>query len=216
MKVIEELLDLLLPTRCALCSTLGSPICTDCARNVDFQPRVVTRGDLVGRAVTSFGAREQLLIHAFKENGQTSLAGFLTQPLTGPLHQIIGTSNAHLLVPVPSSIENYKKRGFKPTKILSKRVAKAFGQGCESVDCLSFTRKVQDQAQLDSESRKANLVGSMSADSRVEGRQILLFDDVVTTGSTILEAARAATLAGAKVVGFLAFAETILKTPSKY
>jgi predicted amidophosphoribosyltransferase len=56
----------------------------------------------------------------------------------------------------------------------------------------------------------------MLADSRVFGRQVILFDDVVTTGSTILEAGRAVELAGGTVIGFLAFAETILKTPSKF
>ncbi len=55
----------------------------------------------------------------------------------------------------------------------------------------------------------------MVSDSRVLGRQVILFDDIVTTGSTMLESARAVTMAGGKVIGFLAFAETILKTRSK-
>jgi predicted amidophosphoribosyltransferase len=83
------------------------------------------------------------------------------------------------------------------------------------VDSLRFRRSVADQASLRSESRKANLAGSMSADSRVSGRRVLLFDDVITTGSTILEADRAVTEAGGIVLGFLGFAETILKTASK-
>jgi predicted amidophosphoribosyltransferase len=74
---------------------------------------------------------------------------------------------------------------------------------------------VEDQARLDSDARRKNLVESMLADSRVAGRHIVLFDDVVTTGSTILEAGRAVASAGGILVGFLAFAETILKTPSK-
>jgi predicted amidophosphoribosyltransferase len=55
----------------------------------------------------------------------------------------------------------------------------------------------------------------MAADSRVAGRYVILFDDVVTTGSTLLEAGRAVASAGGILVGFLAFAETILKTPPK-
>jgi predicted amidophosphoribosyltransferase len=55
----------------------------------------------------------------------------------------------------------------------------------------------------------------MLSDSRVAGRQVIIFDDVVTTGATILEASRAVTAAGGNVIGFLAFAETILKTASK-
>jgi ComF family protein len=165
--------------------------------------------------VADFGANEQLVIHAFKENGQTSLAGFLANPLAGPLRQITNASSYHLLVPVPSSRENYKKRGFMPTNVLAKRVSRAFGQGCAVANALSFRRKVEDQSRLDSNSRRKNLEGSMLADARVSGRQVVLFDDVVTTGSTMLEAGRAVTLAGGNVIGFLAFAETILKTYSK-
>jgi predicted amidophosphoribosyltransferase len=44
---------------------------------------------------------------------------------------------------------------------------------------------------------------------------VILFDDVITTGSTILEANRAVAEAGGMVLGFLGFAETILKTASK-
>jgi predicted amidophosphoribosyltransferase len=83
-------------------------------------------------------------------------------------------------------------------------------------DSLIFKRKVEDQSRLDSNARRKNLEGSMLADSRVFGRQVILFDDVVTTGSTILEAGRAVELAGGTVIGFLAFAETILKTHSKF
>ena len=169
----------------------------------------------MGSAVASFGAKEQLVLHAFKENGQTSLLGFLANPLALILKEMAEDSDSPLLVPVPSSRENYKKRGFMPTKLLAKRVCSASGHAGQLSDSLSFRRTVVDQSRLDSESRRQNLAGAMAADSRVSGRQIILLDDVVTTGSTILEAARSVTAAGGSVIGFLAFAETILKTRSK-
>ena len=215
MKAIDELLDLLLPTRCALCSALGSAICDECAGKFEFQPRALTRGDLSGWVVTSFGLPEQQVIHAFKENGQTSLVRFLAHPMAMALRVLAVGVDSALLVPVPSSVENYKKRGFKPTKLLAKRVCRLGGQGFLVADALSFRRKVQDQAHLDSDSRRKNLSESMAADSRVAGRYVILFDDVVTTGSTLLEAGRAVASAGGILVGFLAFAETILKTPPK-
>ena len=215
MKAIEELLDLLLPTRCALCATLGSPICSECTAAFELAPREVSREHLHGWVATSFGVKEQKVLHAFKENGQTSLAGFIAAPVA-PL--LAGWSNhvePPILVPVPSSRENYKKRGFMPTHLLAKRICNTSGRGDSTVDSLRFRRVVADQASLGSESRRANLAGSMAADSRVSGRRVVLFDDVITTGSTILEADRAVTQAGGIVLGFLGFAETILKTASK-
>jgi ComF family protein len=215
VKAIDELLDLLLPTRCALCSALGSAICDECAGKFEFRSQPLTRGGLSGLVVTSFGPLEQRVIHAFKENGQTSLVGFLANPLANSLRVFAEGLEGALLVPVPSSLENYKKRGFRPTKVLAKRVCRLSGDVCLVSDSLSFRRKVEDQAHLDSDSRRKNLSGSMAADSRVAGRPVILFDDVVTTGSTILEAGRAVASAGGILVGFLAFAETILKTPPK-
>lgn len=215
MNAIDELLDLLLPTKCALCPRLGSPICSQCRENFQAVESSVSRGQLNGLVVASFAADSQSILHAFKENGQTALAGFLADTMVSSLLRLAESGHSPLLVPVPSSAANYKKRGFKPTRVLAKRLCRESGQACALTDSLSFKRIVADQAQLDAEARKANLADSMVADSRVAGREVILFDDVVTTGSTLIEAARAVTLAGGKVIGFLAFAETILKTKSK-
>lgn len=215
MKVIDELLDLLLPTRCALCDSLGSAMCSRCAVDFQFAPAVVVRDGLIGVVAANYGAKEQKVLHAFKENGQTSLAAFLAEPLAKILSPWVTSVESPMLVPVPSSRENYKKRGFTPTKLLGQRVCRESPQKCVLVDALRFQRKVVDQAHLDSEARRGNLSGSMLANSRVAGRQVIIFDDVVTTGSTILEASRAVTAAGGNVIGFLAFAETILKSASK-
>ena len=215
MKVIDELLDLLLPTRCALCDSLGDAMCSRCAAEFQFASTVVVRDGLIGVVAAKYGAKEQKVLHAFKENGQTSLAAFIAEPLAEILSPLAVLVESPVLVPVPSSRENYKKRGFTPTRLLGKRVCRDSSQSCVLVDALRFQRKVVDQAHLDSEARRGNLSGAMLSDSRVAGRQVIIFDDVVTTGSTILEASRAVTAAGGNVIGFLAFAETILKSASK-
>lgn len=215
MRVIEELLDLLLPTRCALCDTLGYSMCNRCAADFQFASAVAVRDGLTGFVAAKYGAKEQKVLHAFKEKGQTSLAAFIAEPLAAILSPWGVSVESPILVPVPSSRENYKKRGFTPTALLGKRVCRESSQASVFVDALRFQRKVVDQAHLDSEARHANLSGSMLSDTRVAGRQVIIFDDVVTTGATILEASRAVTAAGGNVIGFLAFAETILKTGSK-
>lgn len=193
---------------------LGSAICRNCLDELVLEERAVKRDCLTGVVASSYGTKEQKLLHEFKESGQTSIARFLAEPLAVILARMASGFSLPLLVPVPSSNENYKKRGFKPTNLLAKGVSKA-SQTCAVSDSLSFRRTVVDQARLSSESRRENLAGSMVAEPRLSGRNVILFDDVVTTGSTILEAARAVTEAGGNVVGFLGFAETILKTPSK-
>lgn len=190
-------------------------MCSRCAADFQFVSAVVVREALIGVVAAKYDSKEQKLLHAFKENGQTSLAAFLAEPLAEILSPWATSAESPILVPVPSSRDNYKRRGFTPTKLLGKRVCKESSQACVLVDALRFQRKVVDQTHLDAAARHGNLSGSMLSDSRVAGRQVIIFDDVVTTGATILEASRAVTAAGGNVVGFLAFAETILKSASK-
>jgi predicted amidophosphoribosyltransferase len=78
-------------------------------------------------------------------------------------------------------------------------------------------RKVEtkDQASLGQQDRHQNLIGAMVASNKARGKRVMLVDDIVTTGSSLLESARALTEGGAEVIGFLTFAETILRKNAK-
>jgi len=73
---------------------------------------------------------------------------------------------------------------------------------------LTLIRSVADQAALGATARRRNLAGSMEASPRLAGRAVLLVDDVLTTGSTLEEAARAVGRAGGRVVGAACLART--------
>lgn len=116
------------------------------------------------------------------------------------------------MVPMPSRPENFLKRGFVPAKLLAKKLNASAGRPAQVVDCLRFNRQVSDQSSLDVQARARNLAGSISASAAPAGRDVILLDDIVTSGATILEAARAIAEVGSTVIGFLAFSETILKS----
>ena len=78
-----------------------------------------------------------------------------------------------------------------------------------SAHALVFARKIADQALLSREQREVNLAGSMLA--KPLSGPVVLIDDVVTTGASLREAARAMAAAGNQVAGFITIAETILK-----
>ncbi len=216
MNPFEELLNPLLPTPCCGCKRLGAVLCQGCHDGLVGTPRKVVRGNLAGWAFCDFGDQVSKVLNAFKEDGQTSVAATLAAKMAPLLENYalleIETTEV-VLVAVPSRASSFVKRGFVPAQVLAKQVAKQ--SGLRSVAALKFFRPVDDQAGLGVSERRTNLVESMRAKFSLRGYRILIIDDIVTTGATILEARRALENAGAQVIGFLAFAETMLKTPTR-
>jgi predicted amidophosphoribosyltransferase len=177
---------------------------------------LVVRENLAGWAFCDFGDQVSTILNAFKEDGQTRVAAILASKMAPLLanYQLpeLGAT-AVVLVSVPSRASSFVKRGFVPAQVLAKQLAKQ--SGLRSVAALKFFRPVDDQAGLGVSERRTNLVESMHAKFSLRGYRVLIIDDIVTTGSTILEARRALEKAGAQVIGFLAFAETMLKTPTR-
>jgi predicted amidophosphoribosyltransferase len=81
------------------------------------------------------------------------------------------------------------------------------------VPALRHVRRVRDQSELGAPARRANLAGALavrrSAVGSVAGRPVVVVDDIVTTGATVTEAARALTSAGARVVGICCLSVTL-------
>ena len=215
MSVLDDLLDLLLPAKCALCGQQPSPLCVSCLAKLNWQARPADRNHLAGFVVSDYEENERLLVKAFKENGQTALARYFAEPLANALTELLGSYPNAVLVPVPSVRENSIKRGYSPAQVLAKRINRAAGRQSRVVESLKFVRQISDQTQLDARARRQNLASSMVVKSTTSDCEVIIVDDVVTTGATLLEAARALEFAGARVVGFLAFSETILKTQTK-
>jgi predicted amidophosphoribosyltransferase len=93
--------------------------------------------------------------------------------------------------------KNYRKRGFDPAKSLAKRALIIAGINIPIIT-LSNVRSRMDQRGLGRQERAKNVAGSMRL-TVVHSGKVALFDDVVTTGSTLLELARACEAAGVKV-----------------
>ena len=147
----------------------------------------------------------------FKEKGGFAIANLLIDHLlVESVQKVLLSTEAEVIVAVPSSAKSFAKRGFVPAQVIANRLAKNLRLRTAS-KALLLTRSASDQAGLDQESRATNLVGAMAASASIKGKRVLLVDDIVTTGSSLIEAARAITAAGAQVVGFATLAETILK-----
>lgn len=130
--------------------------------------------------------------------GLAECLGELWVLATGPR---LGQLGAHVVVPVPLHWRRYWTRGFNQSEVLGRALAHGLGLPFRKT-CLRRIRHTPQQTQQSRSGRMDNVRGAFQArpDSRLQGKTILLIDDVLTTGSTCSEAARALRKAGAKRV----------------
>lgn len=116
-----------------------------------------------------------------------------------------------LLVPVPSARAAVRRRGDDPALRLARAAANAVARHGVPARCLpvlAHRRRVADQAGLTAADRLANLRGALAARRDLPNARLIVVDDVVTTGATLAEAARALRLAGAEVLAAAVVAAT--------
>jgi len=107
-----------------------------------------------------------------------------------------------LLVPVPISAGRLRERGFNQTELICKKIFELDrGQNFQLTLALKKIRETCAQTTLERKERLENLMGAFVADSLlVHDRNIVVVDDVATTGATFAEAKRALGAAGAKKI----------------
>ncbi len=237
MPLLSSFIDALFGTRCVLCRRLGPTCCNQCWVDLSFDPRRVARpapdgSTLQGVAAIDFGPRVGALVHAFKESGLSVLAERFASAMAPLMFDFcaemgISGQGTCFLVPVPSRVSSIQTRGFSPaaeiagalTNLLEPRWGRRkFETPVRFAIARQWVWRAKesaDQAGLDLRDRKQNLVDTMSASSSASNKRIILVDDIVTTGASLFETARALRSVGAEIVGFITFAETILKKMPK-
>ena len=197
-----SLIDLIFPSRCAICDSSGKNLCDGCLKSICIEPLEFNLSGVEVFALTNYSEETSKLLVALKEKGQSSLV-FEIAALLDPILDKIPTSESTVfLVPAPSRPANFAKRGFTPMLLLAQAISNRIPR-LKVLNALSFSRDVKDQVGLSANERIANLAMSMRLNQKVAGKICYLLDDVVTTGATALEAARVLRIGGATVPGVL-------------
>ena len=102
---------------------------------------------------------------------------------------------SRLVAPIPLHRSRLRERGFDQAALLARAAARRFGLPC--ADLLVRTRPTKAQVGLDRTRREANVRGAFRARVAAPGARVCLVDDVLTTGATAADAARALLAAGA-------------------
>ncbi len=216
-------MDLLYPPKCALCGELGTEaICAACGAELDAASQKAGRlpdGLSGAAALYPYSSPAGRAVRRLKFDRVTSLGAPMSARMRdGAIER--GLSVVDLIVPVPIHWTRRCRRGFNQSELLVEAFGRsvppsAVGSRPAPVVCLRALRRIRatrPQVGLDREQRIRNLSGAFRADSCVSGKRVLLVDDVLTTGHTAEECARALREAGAADVVGLFFAGDVDST----
>ena len=209
------MLDLVLPLECGGCGAPGTRWCDTCAaalRVADDQPHLVTLRADPGVPVFALGRyagtrREAIL--ALKEHGRTDLVPPLARALALGVHRLLSWGVVDLpltVVPAPTRGSAARRRGGDPVAKVA-TIATQHHPAVTVVPALRMKALVRDSVGLDSGNRERNVAGRVVLRARPpRNTDVLLVDDIVTTGATAAESVRTLQTSGAHVVGVLTLA----------
>jgi len=222
--VLAALLDLLFPPHCPACGESSqpgadSPFCAVCHEALLPVPPGCRRcgrpgpDDPCGACLASppafdavragglFGGPLADAVHAFKYRSRPALAA----PLAGWLCRRVGVAPGAVVVSVPLARGRRRERGYDQAALLADALAHATGAERRR-GALRRVRETAPQVGRDRTARARNVAGAFAAAAGVADRDVVLVDDVVTTGATADACARALKAAGARTVSVLALA----------
>ena len=206
MTIRAALLDalaLVSPIECAGCGAFDRALCAACL--VLLTPRVTEHaladGTPVWAALEYDGVVRRAIL-SFKESDRTDVAAALARALAVAIDAAFAQTGATTLTSPPPSRTARARRGYDPVALLLRRA------GQRSARVLVPARSGGVQKLLDVESRAANRAGSLRAKGSLAGREFLIIDDVLTSGATLGEVARAIRAAGGEVRGAAVLAFT--------
>ena len=204
---LKGLNQLLFPLRCIGCFTLGSHLCDQCRVEWKSQELESTfrRNNITSLKVYSYclysPVAKRILLSA-KESHIRASDRLLIDAITHTVKRYLRNEWIDALIPIPSRSSNVRKRGREFISEITQASANELGLSTYSI--LNHSRKVRDQSGLDFSERWNNLDGALVLSNRDKlpaSARVLLVDDLVTTGATLIEASRALKYAEIEVIG---------------
>ena len=238
MSLVEALLDLLFPPACISCSShkipdsqimlcqtcreelkpISGPLCSCCgipftaATNTDHLCGLCLTNHYHfdrARAVLHYNPPLTGIISRFKYHGQrTGLKTFRALQLQNS--QLTEIARPELIIPVPLHRKRLQERGFNQALVLARTF---YPEERRLVDFSTMIRQrhTNPQTGLSGKDRRRNLKNAflVTNEEKVQGKRVVLVDDVFTTGTTVSECARVLKRAGASEVNVLTLARVV-------
>lgn len=207
MKILRYISELLFPWKCVFCDSVleNTDICFDCEKNLPY-----TNGDgiyqkfaFVDKCVSPLYYKDKVRqsVHRYKFYGCSAYSARYGAIMADCVENNLDCGGIDVISWIPLSRKRQHSRGYNQSELIAREIAKRTDLPCVAVLEKIKNNKAQSGIR-DLKQRSKNVVGAykLADGAEVKGKCILLVDDVVTTGSTLSEAARMLKKAGAKSV----------------
>ena len=215
--------ELIFPVHCAGCRQPGYVLCPRCQQHLRQPPQRISRREPIGVPLYSFGPYSELrrnIIVAMKEYHNRELRPPIAAVLAAGLEYLAarGEIGGHCtLVPAPTRASSARRRGGDPVMQLCQLAGESTrgrpGIRLEVAPVLEISPRAADQSGLDAVARRRNMARAVRprrpdywAQQLSAGPEVVLVDDVVTTGATLAASVAALHALGAQVRAAVVFA----------
>lgn len=207
------LVDFIYPPRCPCCGAAiasQAGLCTDCWSSLEVPPPVHAQDQSVPvYAASYYNDTSRKLVLAYKHGGRIALSGLLARLIAAQTPDPQFGEDLPLLLPVPLHRWRLWSRGFNQAGLLAHELAR-IGKGEAMIDALVRHRRTVNLGGLGREARERVLTGAIRLNparaARIQGRHVVLIDDVLTSGATSRACIRAIAAAGPASIALACFA----------
>jgi competence protein ComFC len=211
---LNTILEIFFPVKCVACGRAGSELCLFC---LSLAPRA--KSENLSWIFTLYDYRHPPIKKALwllKYNGKKRLAKIFAEILYERILEelselsIIENFREPILIPIPLSSKRYHERGYNQAQLICEELVRLSKTNDFTLanNILIKPKETEHQARLkDRRTRLKNIVGSFAVKEKninlIKNRNIILIDDITTTGATLVEAKKVLKNAGArKIIAF--------------
>lgn len=215
MRLLDTILNVVFPVNCISCGKNGYDLCVQCLGNCPSAERESAKW-----IFPLFDYRNPLVkksVWLLKYKSKKRLANVFAEVMHGAileeLSELSVMENFHepILIPIPLAGKRRRERGFNQAELICQHLMELHGKSDlrHGVDwtleknILIKPKDTEHQARIeDRQKRLKNIIGSFSVkkSEKIKGRNIIIIDDVSTTGATLNEAKKVLKQAGAKKI----------------
>ena len=212
--ILSNILDFVFPAKCIGCGKSGTELCVICLSDIPSAERESAKW-----IFPVYDYRHPIIkksLWLLKYSGKKRLAKIFAESIYGKMIEelselnVMENFNTPILIPIPLSSGRYHERGFNQAQLICEEIIRLDSSFTLAKNILIKIKETEHQARIkDRNVRLKNLAGSFAIKNPKEnaeflkGKNIILIDDITTTGATLNEARKILKSYGArKVIAF--------------